>query len=68
MELNMKESGKMIFNMGEVLKLGLMALSMMANTLSVGSMESEPISGTMALNIQGTGMKTKSVVSVSILG
>ncbi len=64
----MKESGKMIFNTGEVLKLGLMALSMMASMLSVGNMESELTSGTMAPNIQAIGMRTKLVASVSTLG
>ncbi len=64
----MKESGKMIFNTGEVLKLGLMGLSMMASMLSAGNMESELTSGTMVLNIQETGMKTKSVALASILG
>lgn len=68
MERNMKENGKTIYSMVRVLRPGLMAPNMMVIMHLGVSMESDLISGMMALNTQEIGMKIKLVVLVFILG
>jgi len=48
---SMRENGKMIYNMGKVLKHGQMALSTMVITHLGESTESAPTSGMMAHSI-----------------
>lgn len=59
---NTKVNGKMICNMAEVLKLGLMDQNMMVTMLSEESMELEHINGMMDHNILVTGKKIRSQV------
>jgi hypothetical protein len=58
-ELSMKESGRMTCNTEKELRLGLMAVDTRETMPSVGNTASVHISGTMALSILVTGMKTR---------
>ncbi len=68
MEHNMKESGRMIFNMAKELKLGQMVLDTKVTMGLVESMESVLINGMMVRNTQEIGKKTKLAESVYIHG
>jgi hypothetical protein len=55
MELNMKESGKMIYNTDMELKCGWMDLSMMEPTVTVRNTAEGNIFGLMGLNMMDSG-------------
>jgi hypothetical protein len=56
---NMRESGKMTYNMGKELKLGLMAQDMKEITPLVGNTVLVLINGMMDRNIQVIGKRTR---------
>lgn len=64
----MKEIGKMISSMAKARKLGLMALSMKANTSRERNMDSVYTVGMTGLDMKVNGMKTRLEVWVLILG
>lgn len=59
MELNMRVTGEMIFNMVKEKNLGPMAQFIKESTLEERNMELESIAGMTAVSTKEIGMKTK---------